>query len=149
MSEDLQSILAQEVSLLKESSNTLEYSYNVCNKIGFKEKYSEEELESYEALCSRFSRLTDIMIQKILKTIDMIDLETPGTVRDRINRSNKKNIISDADKLIEARILRNDIAHEYLPEAFRDIFKKVMELTPALLEDVEKINNYCLTKYKV
>lgn len=149
MSEDLQNILKQELSLLKESSNTLEYSYKACNKIGIKDKYSEEELESYEALCSRFARLTDIMIQKILKTIEMIDLESPGTVRDRINNSYKKNIISDAEKIIQARVLRNDIAHEYLPEAFKDIFKNVMELSPELLEDVKKINDYCITKYRI
>lgn len=149
MSEDLQAIVNKELNLLKESSNALQYSYDICNEIGIKENYSEKELESFEALCSRFARLTDIIIQKALKTIDMIDLETPGTVRDRINRAYQKNIISNADKLIDARVLRNDIAHEYLPEAFRDIFKSVMGFSPLLLEDIKKINEYCKTKYKL
>ena len=149
MSEDLQNILNQELNLLRESSNTLEYSYKACNKIGLKEKYSEEELESYEALCSRFARLSDIMIQKILKTIELNDLESPGTVRDRISSSYKKGVITDANKLIEVRILRNEIAHEYLPEAFKDIFNKVIEYCSFLFENVQSINNYCKSKYKL
>ena len=147
MSEDLQNILKQELNLLNDSSNTLEYSYKACNRIGIKEKYTEEELESYEALCSRFARLTDIMIQKILKSIELVDLETPGTIRDRINSSYKKGIITNADKLIEVRVLRNEIAHEYLPEAFKDIFEKVIEHCSFIFENVLSINNYCKTKY--
>lgn len=146
MSEDLQNILNHELKLLKESSNALEYSYNICKEIGLKEKYSEKELESYEALCSRFARLSDIMIQKILKTVELIDLESSGTVRDRINRSHKKGLITSAERLIEIRILRNEIAHEYLPEAFKDIFEKVIKYCSFLFENVETINNYYKTK---
>lgn len=149
MSEDLQNILKQELALLKESSTALKYSYNICKVIGLKQEYNDKELESYEALCARFARLSDIMIQKILKTIELIDLETPGTVRDRINNSYKKGIITSADKLIEVRILRNEIAHEYLPEAFKDIFEKVMEYCSFLFENIQSINNYCKANYKV
>ncbi len=148
MSEDLQNILKQELNLLNDSSNTLEYSYKACTKIGIKEKYTEDELESYEALCSRFARLSDIMIQKILKTIELADLENSGTIRDRINSSYKKGIITNADKFIEVRVLRNEIAHEYLPEAFKDIFEKVIEYCSFIFENVLSINNYCKTKYK-
>jgi len=149
LNSDLLNILNEELKLLDESAKTLEYSLKVCKSIGIKKDYTEDELESFEALCSRFSRLSDIMIQKILKTIDIIDLETPGTVRDRINRAYKKELITSDEELVEIRILRNEIAHEYIPEAFKEIFSKVINYSPSLINNVNKIKSYCSIKYKV
>ena len=72
-----------------------------------------------------------------------LDLETQGTIRDRINRAEKKELIASSDLFVEIRMVRNEIAREYLPEAIRDIFRKVLELTPHLLEGVEKAESYC------
>jgi uncharacterized protein with HEPN domain len=47
--------------------------------------------------------------------------------------------VESGETFVAIRMLRNDIAHEYLQEAIRDIFKKVMELTPPLLNSVESI----------
>lgn len=149
MNSDLLNILRDELKLLDESAKTLEYSLKVCKTIGIKKDYNEDELESFEALCSRFARLSDIMIQKILKTIDIADLETPGTVRDRINRAYKKGLITNDEELIEIRILRNDIAYEYIPEAFKEIFNKVINYSTFLISNVNKIKSYCLAKYKL
>lgn len=41
------------------------------------------------------------------------------------------------------KIVRNDIAHEYHTEKLNDIFKKVLELTPYLLNCVEDVREYC------
>jgi uncharacterized protein YutE (UPF0331/DUF86 family) len=80
--------------------------------------------------------LSDIIIQKILRVFDTLDLEKPGTVRDRINRAEKKGVVKSADEFIRIRILRNEIAHEYKPETIYDIFEHVMKLTPVLLKSV-------------
>lgn len=143
MTDDLNKLLQKELQLLDDASQVLGYSFNKCSKIGLKADYSPEELESFESLCSRFARLSDIMTQKIFRLLAEIALEQPGTVRDRINRAEKWNLIESADDFVAIRIVRNDIAHEYLPEAIRDIFKKVMGLTPALLKAVDLTKNYC------
>ena len=106
------------------------------------EGLSDEEMESLEALTSRFSRLSDIIIQKVFRTIDILDLEDEGTVRDRINRAEKKGIIKSADDFIDIRILRNEIAHEYKAETIYAIFSKVSKLSPVLLESVNTIMTY-------
>jgi len=112
-----------------------------------KESYKPEELESFESFTSRFARLSDILIQKIFRLVDELDLDTQGTVRDRINRAEKKELIVSSDVFIEIRIIRNDIAHEYLPKAIHEIFERVLLLTPHLLDGVERTIAYC-NKYK-
>lgn len=63
-------------------------------------------------------------------------------MRDRINRAEKWNLIESAETFVDIRIVRNDIAHEYLPEAILDIFKKVLALTPSLLRGVALTMDY-------
>lgn len=147
MTDQMQLLLKNELQLLKDAREVLLYSYNKCNAIGIKGAYEPEELESFESFTGRFARLSDILIQKIFRLVDELDLDSQGTIRDRINRAEKKGLIASSDVFIEIRIIRNDIAHEYLPEAIRDIFEKVLMLTPDLLEGVERTIVYC-SKYQ-
>lgn len=142
MSRDEKQLLEIEMDFLENSNNMLSYSYNICSNIGLKEKYSLEELDKFEALTSRFARTSDILIQKVLRLIDIIELEIPGTVIDRINRAEKRELISSAEVFKDIRRLRNDIAHEYIPSAIEEIFKRVLKLTPYLIESVENIKEY-------
>lgn len=143
MTDNLRLLLAKELSILSDVADVLIYSFNKCSRIGIRKHYQPEELESFESLTSRFARLSDILIQKLFRLVDEIDLETQGTVRDRINRAEKKELIASADAFVEIRMVRNDIAHEYLPEALQEIFGKVLQLTPALLDGVERTKKYC------
>ncbi len=143
MTGQMQLLLETELQLLKDTREVLLYSYNKCYAIGIKESYEPEELESFESFTSRFARLSDILIQKIFRLVDELDLDTQGTIRDRINRAEKKELIVSSDVFIEIRIIRNDIAHEYLPEAIHEIFERVLLLTPHLLEGVERTIAYC------
>ena len=127
---------------LEKARDILLFSFTKCSEINMTEGLSDEEMESLEALTSRFSRLSDIIIQKVFRTIDILDLEDEGTVRDRINRAEKKGIIKSADDFIDIRILRNEIAHEYKAETIYSIFSKVSKLSPVLLESVNTIMTY-------
>ena len=146
MTEQMQLLLLKELKVLDDARDILVYSFNKCSAIGIKENYEPEELESFESYTGRFARLSDILIQKIFRLVDELDLDTQGTIRDRINRAEKKELIASSDIFVEIRIVRNDIAHEYLPEAIRDIFGKVLSLTPHLLDGVERTKKYC-SKY--
>jgi len=139
-------LLKEELSTIHDAAEILEYSYKNCKKIGVKEGYSLTELDHFEAFTSRFARLSDIVIQRVFRLIDRIELEDEGTVRDRINRAEKKGLIESADTFVQIRIVRNDIAHEYHIEALRDIYKKTLELSPYILDSVERIKEYCKKK---
>lgn len=143
MTNQMQLLLAQELAVLDNAKEVLVYSFNKCSAIGIKETYEPEELESFESFTGRFARLSDILIQKIFRLVDELDLDSQGTIRDRINRAEKKELIASSDVFVEIRMVRNDIAHEYLPEAIRDIFGKVLVLTPHLLDGVERTMLYC------
>lgn len=134
--------LKQELHDLEKAKDVLHYSYEKCLSIELTEGLSYEEEESFEALTSRFARLSDLIIQKTFRLLDILDLEDEGTIRDRINRAEKKRVIYSADDFIEIRILRNEIAHEYKSETIYAIFEKVLEYTPKLLESVETIVAY-------
>lgn len=134
--------LKHELSELKKARDILAYSYDKCSTSVVKADLSNEELESFEALTSRFARLSDILIQKIFRYFDSLDLEEHGTVRDRINRAEKKEIVESAEEFIQIRILRNEIAHEYKSDTIYRIFEKVLELAPALLSAVDRVITY-------
>lgn len=139
---DMEDTLKQELCDLEKARDVLQYSYEKCCGIELINGLSYEEQERFEALTSRFARLSDIIIQRIFRLLDILDLEDKGTIRDRINRAEKKEIIHSADDFIEIRILRNEIAHEYKSETIYTIFEKVLNYTPKLLESVETIITY-------
>ena len=141
--EDSLQLLKQQLTLLDNAASVLKFSEEKCQVIGIKEEYTPDELDRFESLTSRFARLCDILLQKIFRLVDELDLEAQGTVRDRINRAEQKGLIKNAEQFIECRALRNDIAHEYVPENVLVIFQKVLEITPDLLESVETVKAYC------
>ncbi|MBK5274144.1 MAG: hypothetical protein JJE30_03730 [Desulfuromonadales bacterium] len=143
MTDQMQLLLVKELKVLCDVRDVLEYSFNKCSAIGIKDSYEPEELESFESFNGRFARLSDILIQKIFRVVDELDLDSQGTIRDRINRAEKKELIASSDVFVEIRMIRNDIAHEYLPEAIRDIFGKVLLLTPHLIDGVVRTVAYC------
>ncbi|MCK9268514.1 MAG: hypothetical protein M0P14_07375 [Alkaliphilus sp.] len=142
MKRDEKQLLAEELKLLEYSNDMLIYSYNTCRNIGIKEEYTFGELDKFEALTSRFARTGDMLIQKIFRLIDILELERPGSVIDRINRAEKRGLISSAEIFKEIRYLRNDISHEYVPTAIEQIFEKVLEFTPYLIDSVNRVKKY-------
>ncbi|HNY12122.1 MAG TPA: hypothetical protein PKK26_11080, partial [Candidatus Wallbacteria bacterium] len=71
--------------ILDKAEEGFNYSINKCDSIGIKHDYCFEELDAFEALTSRFSRISDILTQKIFPLIFMILKETPLTTIDKIN----------------------------------------------------------------
>ena len=143
MKEVLKELLEKEINDQRQACDSLQYSYDRCHRIPIKTGFDNETMERFEALTARFARLSDIMIQKVFRTLNAIDLEDRGTVRDRINRAEKRGIIDSADDFIEIRMVRNEIAHEYKSETILEIFERVLALTPCLVKAVERIETYC------
>lgn len=145
--DDLFNLLIQELKLMNKAAQILSKSYKICRKIGVKDSYSFEELTEFEALSSRFARLVDLLIQKIFRLIDELNLAPEGTVRDSVNRAEKNGIIDNAETIVEMRRLRNQVAHEYVTEKLNHIFERVVVLTPILLNCIERTEKYCKEKY--
>ena len=143
MNEQKIKLLKEELILLHKAADILEYSYKSTKDISEKKEYTFEELDKLEALTSRFARFADILTQKILRLIELLELETPGTVRDRINKAEKWGIIGKAEIFVLIRELRNSIAHEYSADRIQEIYKQAVFLTPELLTVVKKVDIFC------
>ncbi len=143
LSEAERKLLDRELDLLAQATSVLEYSYRRCKAIGANADLNQEEQDQFEAFTSRFARLSDILIQRLFRLVDKLDLEEPGTVRDRINRAEKKALIPSAETFAIIRDVRNAIAHEYLPEAIRAIHGQALKYAPILLDSVGRLKEYC------
>ena len=134
---DLHELLNRTDEYLLESKKWLEHSYSVCSGIGMKNTYTLEEMEAFEALSSRFARASDILIQQMLRTINMIELEPGGSVIDRLNKAEQRGYIRSASDLRMVREIRNTIVHEYQKEDIIQLFHDILKTTPDLLEAIE------------
>jgi hypothetical protein len=135
-------LVQSEWELLQAAVDTLQLSIRKCQLIGIKESYTFEELESFDSLTSKFNRTSDIFVQKVLRSVWMLLHEPFAPYIDMMNKSEKMSIIRSADQMIEIRDLRNQIAHEYIPEAIRDLIPEVIELTSQLIENIENCRRF-------
>ncbi len=130
-------LLQYNWTLLTGSLDTLRLSVGKCRKIGVKKEYSFEESESIDSLTSKFARTSDIYTQKVIRSIWSL-LKEPFTLFiDMMNQAEKYGVIRSADAMLEIREVRNNIAHEYLPEKIDLLLNDVLTLFPLLEENIE------------
>lgn len=136
-------LLQETLARLDDAERWLKRSYDRCRAIGVREDFSDEDYDAFETLTSRFARVSDMILQKVFKNIDKLELEEGGTLLDVLNRAEKRDLIDSVDHFRELRELRNEIAHEYALDVLNDLFANVLKHTPALFTIVDNIRNYC------
>ncbi len=141
-SKNLKEVLIENISFLENALITFDYSYQKCVNINIKDDYNPEELESFEALTSRFARISDILTQKVFNSIFSLIRENPKTFIDKCNLAEKFGMIDNAEKLISIRDLRNEIAHEYASIDLNEIFELCLNLTSDLKKAIIKTTRY-------
>jgi hypothetical protein len=148
MNEEILKNLLKEMGSLEKSASLFKQSYDKCKVFGIKKTYSELELEAFEALTARFSRLSDLLLQRVFRLIDSLELVNEGTVVDRLNRAEKRKLFPAAKQFVEMKHLRNLIVHEYEPDEYTLVFKNVLNMAEPLLDCVDKTIEYC-KKFKI
>jgi len=149
LKEDQIKLLIQELKLIHRAGEILSKSYASCVEIGIKEDFSYEELTKYEAFCGRFSRLVALLIRRVFRLIDEINLVPEGTVRDSIYRAEKNNVIESATSLIEMNRVCSQLAHEYVIDKLGELFSHILRLTPTLLDCITKTERYCFSTFGI
>lgn len=134
-------LLQEELVGSQLAAGRLGYSMERCLNLIGQEEMPPEQLERLESLTSRFARLADLLIQRIFRLIDEVELTGGGTILDRIYRAEKRDW-ADASEMIRIRELRNLIAYEYSNEKMSEIYAAVAILSPALLAIVPKVIAY-------
>ena len=136
-------ILRENINVLNLSANWVRHSYEQTGKIGHKTNYTTEEFDKLENLTSRYARTADMLVNKVLRSIDTVESEDIGTIIDIMNRAEKRGFVPSAELLHNIKDLRNNIAHEYKITEITRFFSDVIKYTPALLEIINNVNVYC------
>lgn len=142
-------ILQENLELAAKSAIVLNESIDSVKLIfakGADHQLTKSERESCEALTARYARLCDLLIQKIFRSVDEAELIFEGSLIDRLNRMEKREIISSTELWKNLRILRNDIAHEYLIDEAKNTLREAFNNSFILLDALDKLKNYCIDK---
>ena len=139
---ELEEILKQHWDLLLRSLKTLQQSREKTQVYLNKTDLNFEELESIDSLTSKFGRTSDIYLQKVLRTVWLLLREDTVPLIDLLNRAEKLRMILSADQLLQMRDIRNQITHEYLPEAAPELALEVNRKTEQLAQDIEQTERF-------
>ena len=134
--------LLENSVLLEKQLFWLHHSFDEVQKIGLKTEYEVNEFDSYENLCSRFSRMIDFLVRKMFRSLDEVEFENQGTLIDTVNHAHKRGLFEKIDTVRQIKDLRNEIAHEYIDDALQDLFEDIVRLTPYLIEMAETTLKY-------
>ena len=72
-----------------------------------------EGLERIEAYTSRFARVVDLVVNKVLRALDRHELAGEGTLLDVLHRAEKRGLIANTEEFRALKEVRNVIAHDY------------------------------------
>jgi hypothetical protein len=141
-------LFCENLKKLLRNKEWLEKSYRKSLRIDL-DNLREEDYEVLETLCNRFGRTVDMLINKILRGLDLIELEDVSRKLDIVIRAEKRGFVDDYRVLIALKDLRNELVHEYIEENLVKKYKEVIMRVPQLLDIVNKVikyieeKNYC------
>ena len=124
-------LLEQGLAELAKARRHLDYSsQQVAGLPDTLEGATEKQLESVEAFTGRFARSVDLLVNKVLRSLDRLELNPEGTLLDIINRAEKRGLVGRAEELREMKDVRNMIAHDYAGARAAEIFAYCREQKP-------------------
>ena len=120
----------------------LNFSQNSVAAFSEPTTWSESELEKVEAFTSRFSRVVDLLINRVHCAIDRYELQEPGTLLDTANRAEARGLIPGVDWLRELKDVRNRIAHDYAGIQLPEIYVYCQRVLPELERTCDQVDHY-------
>lgn len=126
-------ILREALSELKQARGHLDYSFNEVSNIPLTlTGTTERQLESVEAFTGRFARTVDLLVNKVLRSLDRAELQREGTLLDVVNRAEKRGFVRRGQDLREMKDIRNVIAHDYVGAKAEEILNYCRTQKPTL-----------------
>lgn len=141
-------LICQTYNNLESSAKLLEYSLINYKPFNPTIVYSYEDLEDYDALSFRFEKYIEVLIY-FFKTLEIyLFADVSQTLRKRFEKMAKLGLVSDIESYMEARALRNKVAHTYTPEKLEYIYSSIVKYSQMLLEDFDKIHKFIKEEIK-
>jgi uncharacterized protein YutE (UPF0331/DUF86 family) len=138
-------LLKQGLADLADARRHLDYSFQQIE--GLPDTLpgaTEAQLESVEAFTGRFARAVDLLVNKVLRSLDRVELKTEGTLLDVINRAEKRGFVDRSEELREMKDVRNVIAHDYAGAKAAEIFAYCREQKPVFDAICDHVCTYAL-----
>jgi hypothetical protein len=142
MNSDKLLLLRNELDNLDKAAAYLAASIERSSGLAGRSDLGAEQLERLESMASRFARLSDLLVQRIMRSVDDLELTPEGSLLDRIQRAEKRGWVQNAHDLVRIRELRNLVAHEYAADRMAEIYTGIARLAPSLLAVVPKVRAY-------
>jgi len=75
-----------------------------------------EGIDRLESFTSKFCRMQDTFVDKLLPVYLRSLGELPGSAIDNLRRAEQLGLVDDAESWVEMRLLRNRLVHEYVDD---------------------------------
>ena len=110
-----------------------------------------ERAERVEAFVSRFGRMQDTIGGKLLPRLLLAQAETPGSQIETLNRAERLGVLENVERWLEARALRNRLAHEYVEDRsqFAGDLKLALGYAQMLIDTFGLIRKFALDRMDV
>ncbi len=142
MNPDKLLLLRKELDSLDKAAAYLAVSVERSSGLSGRTDLGADDLERLESMASRFARLSDLLVQRVMRSVDDLELTPEGSLLDRIQRAEKRGWVQSAQDLVRIRELRNLVAHEYAADRMAEIYAGIALLAPSLLAIVPKVRVY-------
>jgi hypothetical protein len=150
MSDKLKSQLLSDFLLAERAVSILEKSAKKSLTLLEEAKtrpLTDDDRETFESLTSRFGRALDFMLQKLLRTIDRIELTDDGSLLDRVNRFKKRGVLQDQIDYAILKDLRNQIVHEYIIDETDRVVADVLQYVSLVRDIYDRAKEYCARQH--
>ena len=135
-------LILREFEDLKSAVNLLKASVKKYVPYNSEKIYAPNELEYYDSFSFRFEKTIELMLN-FFKGLEIFLYSTSSdTLRDRLLIMQKIKIVDNIEFWMEARLLRNKIAHAYLPQELKDIYDEITNKSHVVFESFKKIEKH-------
>ncbi len=139
----MRDLLEANLAELADARKHLDYSFGqVAGLPGTLAGVTEGQLESVEAFTGRFARAVDLLVNKVLRSLDRMEMKPEGTLLDVVNRAEKRGFVGQALELRKMKEVRNTIAHDYAGTKLAGIFLFCREHKPNFDAACDRANDY-------
>ena len=97
-----------------------------------------KQMEYYDALSFRFEKTIEAALYFFRTLESYLYSAESDTLRNRLLIMEKLGVVDSAEKWLEARLLRNRIAHAYLPAELKVIYAKIIKFSGLILTDLKR-----------
>lgn len=132
---------------VKKAGDLLRHSIDRYTVFDSGKELEPDALEFYDALAFRFEKCVEITLS-FFKTLELnLYGKSSETLRDRLLIMQKLNLINNPEAWIEARLLRNKIAHTYESDDLTELYNEIHEMSSILFHAISALEDY-LNKIK-